>query len=94
MKHRLKQVFSPLCGLASRPLLGALLYIPWEVIRAGWKDGDTTPFTVSGPGGEYLGFVGFTKELRYLGQIVHSSLTSDADVDKRTRSAATGQGHT
>ena len=55
-------------------------------------DGDTAPFTVSGPGGEGLGFVGFTKEFRYLGFIVYTSLTSGADVDKRIRSAAAAYG--
>ena len=53
---------------------------------------DTAPFTVSGPGGEDLGFVGFTKEFKYLGSTLHSSLTSDADVDRRIRSAAVACG--
>ena len=53
-----------------------------------YEDGDTAPFKVSGPGGEDLGFVSFTKELRHLGPIAYSSLTSDADVDKYIRSAA------
>jgi len=52
-----------------------------------YEDGDTTPFTVSRPDGKDLGFVSFTKEFKYLGPIVHSSLTSDADMDKRIRSA-------
>ena len=51
------------------------------------EDGDTTPFMVSGPGGEDLGFVSFFKDFKYLGSIVHSSLTSEADVDKLIRSA-------
>ena len=29
-----------------------------------YEDGDTTPFMVSGPGGEDLGFVSFTKEFK------------------------------
>ena len=56
------------------------------------EGGDTTPFTVSGPGGGDLGFFSFTKEFKYLGSIVHSSLTSDTDVDKRIRSAAVAFG--
>ena len=57
-----------------------------------YGDGDTAPFTVPGPGGEDPGFVSFTKESKYLGSIVHSSLTSDADVDKRIRSAVAAFG--
>ena len=57
-----------------------------------YEDGDTTTFTVSGLRGEDLGFVSFTKEFKYLGSIVHSSLTYDADVDKRIRSAAAAFG--
>ena len=36
-------------------------------------------FKVPEPGGEYLSFAGSTMEFKYLGSIVHSSLTSDAD---------------
>ena len=42
------------------------------------EGGDTTAFTVSGLRGKDLGFVSFTKEFKYLGPIVHSSLTSDS----------------
>ena len=34
----------------------------------------------------------FMEKTKYLGSIVHSSLTSDADVDKRIRSAAAAFG--
>ena len=47
-----------------------------------YEDGDTAPFRVSGPGGKYPGFVSSTKELKYLGPIVHPPLMSDADVRK------------
>ena len=57
-----------------------------------YEDGDTTPFTVPGPGGEDPGFVSFTKELKYLGSIVHSSPTSNTDVGKRIRSASAAFG--
>lgn len=36
--------------------------------------------------------MGFTKKFKYLGPIANSSLTSDADVDKRIRSAAAAFG--
>jgi hypothetical protein len=45
-------------------------------------DGDTTNFSVAD------GFVSFTDEFRYLGSIIHSSLTSDADVNMRITSAS------
>ena len=44
------------------------------------------------PSGESLGFVGFTKEFKYLGSLVNYSLTSDADVTKRLKSAAAAFG--
>ena len=57
-----------------------------------YEDGGMMPHTVPGPGGEDLGFVGFAKEFKYMGSIVHLSLTSDADVDQRIRSAAAAYG--
>jgi hypothetical protein len=38
--------------------------------------------------GNTVGFNDFTTEFKYLGSIVHHSLTSDEDVDKRIRSAS------
>jgi len=67
----------------------AMYYPP---TRLSYDDGDTTPFTVFGPNGEGLGFVSFTKEFKYLGSLVHHSLTSDADVNKRVKSAAAAFG--
>ena len=57
-----------------------------------YDDGDTAPFAVSGQGGEDPGLASFTKEPRYLVYILNSSLTSDADVNKSTRSAAAAFG--
>jgi len=68
----------------------AIYYPP---TRLSYDDGDTTPFTVLGPNGKGLGFVSFTKEFKYLGPLVHHSLTSDADVNnKRVKSAAAAFG--
>jgi hypothetical protein len=39
-----------------------------------------------------VGFIDFTTEFKYLGSIVLHSLTSDADVDKRIRSASATYG--
>jgi len=66
------------------------IYLPTSM--GPYEDGDTTPFTVPGRGGEDPGFAGFTKELKNLGPIVHTSPTSDADVDRRIRSAAVAFG--
>ena len=57
-----------------------------------YESGDTTPFTVFGPTGAAIGHVSFTTEFKYLGSIVHFSLTSDADVNKRIRAAAAAFG--
>jgi hypothetical protein len=38
------------------------------------------------------GFIDFTKEFKYLGSIVHYSLSSEADVDKRIKSATAAFG--
>ena len=45
------------------------------------EDGDTSNFDVAD------GFVSFTDEFRYLGSIIHNSLTSEADVNARSVSA-------
>jgi len=47
-----------------------------------YDDGDSKKSAVFGPNGESLGSVSFTKEFKYLGSLVHHSLTSDADVNK------------
>ena len=60
--------------------------------RLSYDDGDTTPLTVFGPNGEGLGLVSFTMVLKYLGFLVHHSLTSDANVTKRVKSAAAAFG--
>jgi hypothetical protein len=42
--------------------------------------------------GNPVGFIDFTTEFKYLGSIVHHSLTSDEDVDKRIRPASAAFG--
>jgi hypothetical protein len=37
--------------------------------------------------GTVVGFINFTTEFKYLGSIIHPTLTSDADVDKRMKAA-------
>ncbi len=48
---------------------------------------ETSHFDVRNADGSAVGFVEFTKEFKYLGSIIDSSLTSDADVDKRIKAA-------
>jgi hypothetical protein len=42
--------------------------------------------------GNPVGFIDFTTEFKYLGSIVHNSLTSGADIDKRIMSASAAFG--
>ena len=42
--------------------------------------------------GSILGFIDFTKEFKYLGSVVHYSLSSEADADKRRKSATAAFG--
>ena len=67
----------------------AMYYPP---TRMAYEDGDTTPFAVFGPSGEVPGFVTFVLEFKYLGSLVHHSLTSDADVNKRIKAASAAFG--
>jgi hypothetical protein len=60
--------------------------------RLSYEDGDTAQFTVFDPSGAPIGHVSFTVEFKYLGSIVHQSLTSDADVNRRLRAAAAAFG--
>jgi hypothetical protein len=39
-----------------------------------------------------VGFINFTTEFKYLGSIIHPTLTSDADVDKRIKAATASFG--
>jgi hypothetical protein len=57
-----------------------------------YSDADTSRRDVFDYLGNPVDFIDFTTEFKYLGSIVHHSLTSDADVDKRIRpgSAAFG----
>jgi hypothetical protein len=46
-----------------------------------YSSADTLRLDVLGYLGNPVGFIDFTTEFKYLGSIVHHSLTSDADVD-------------
>jgi hypothetical protein len=53
-----------------------------EATQSIYEDENTERFAVDGDG-----FVEFTREFKYLGSTINSELTSDADVDKRIKSA-------
>ena len=55
--------------------------------RADYSNADTSRFDTRNADGFTTGFVDFTKEFKYLGSIIDSSLTSDADVDMRIKAA-------
>ena len=60
--------------------------------RAEYTEADTTRIDVLDTSGVPVGFVDFTKEFKYLGSIVHYSPSSEADVDKRIKSATAAFG--
>ena len=52
--------------------------------RTEYLEADTSHLDViDATNGSIVGFVDFTNEFKYLGSIVHYSLNSEADVDKR-----------
>ena len=65
----------------------AMCYL--KVKRCTFQDqADTSRLDVfDATNGSIVGFIDFTKEFKYLGSIVHYSLSSEADVDKRIKSA-------
>ena len=60
--------------------------------RVEYSAADTSRINVCDPNGAPVGFIDFTKEFKYLGSIVHYSLSSEADVDKRIKSATAAFG--
>ncbi len=55
--------------------------------RVDYSIADTSRLDIRDADGPTVGFVDFTKEFKYLGSIIDSSLTSDADVDMRIKAA-------
>ena len=66
------------------------MYIP--PLHVDYSAADTSRFNIIDGAGLPVGFVDFTTEFKYLGSILHHSLTSDADVDKRIKSATAAFG--
>jgi hypothetical protein len=52
-----------------------------------YEAADTSHFYIDG-----TGFIDFCEKFKYLGSMLHYSLTSDADVDKRITSATAAFG--
>ena len=52
-----------------------------------YEAADTSRFYIDG-----TGFIGFYEKFKYLGSMLHYSLTSNADVDKRITSATAAFG--
>jgi hypothetical protein len=61
-------------------------------LRVEYSNADTSRFNIRNADGSAVGFVDFTNEFKYLGSIIDSSLTSDADVDKRIQTATSAYG--
>ena len=60
--------------------------------RVDYSTADTSRLDIRNANGSTVGFVDFTKEFKYLGSIIDSSLTSDADVNMRIKSATSAFG--
>ena len=60
--------------------------------RVDYSSADTSRLDIRNADGSTVGFVDFTKEFKYLGSIIDSSLTSDADVAMRIKAATSAFG--
>jgi hypothetical protein len=60
--------------------------------RVDYSTADTSCLDIRNSGGSTVGFVDFTKEFKYLGSNIDSSLTSDADVQMRIKEATSAFG--
>jgi hypothetical protein len=70
-------------GIGSTPSKTEAIFFPPP--RRSYSEAKTSRLDVLDGTGNAIGFIDFTTEFKYLGSIVHHSLTSDADVDKRIR---------
>jgi hypothetical protein len=73
-------------GTGATPSKTEAMYFPPP--RRLYSDADLLRLDVLGYLGNPVCFIDFTTEFKYLGSIVHYSLASDADVDKRIRPAS------
>jgi hypothetical protein len=60
--------------------------------RVDYSNAETYRFDIRDADGSTIGFVDFTKEFKYLGSTIDSSLTSDADVDMQIKASTSAFG--
>ena len=77
-------------GSGTTPSKTEAMYFPPP--RQLYSDANTSRLDVLDTAGVPVGFIDFTTEFKYLGSIIHHSLTSDADIDKRIKSASAAFG--
>jgi hypothetical protein len=77
-------------GIGATPSKTEAVFFPPP--RRPYSEANTSRLDVLDGTGNALGFIEFATEFEYLDSIVHHSLTSDADVDKRIRSASAAFG--
>jgi hypothetical protein len=89
-EHLLKFGLTMHIGIGATPSKTEAMFFPPP--RRSYSEVNTLRLDVLDGTGNAIGFIDFTTTFKYLGSIVHHSLTSDADVDKRIRSASTAFG--
>ena len=77
-------------GSGSTPPKTEAMYFPPP--RTEYTAANTSPVIIYNTAGVQIGFVGFTQEFKYLGSIIDSSLTSDADINNRIKAATAAFG--
>jgi hypothetical protein len=77
-------------GIGATPLKTEAMFFPPP--RRLYSEADTSRVGGLDSTGNAVCFIDFTTEFKYLGSIVHHFLNSDADVDKRIRSASAAFG--
>jgi hypothetical protein len=88
--HLLKFGLTMHIGIEATPLKTEAMFFPPP--RRSYSEVNTLRLDVLDGTGNAFFFIDFTTEFKYLGSIVHHSVTSDADVDKRIRSATAAFG--
>jgi hypothetical protein len=88
--HLLKFELTMHIGTGATPSKTKAMYFPPS--RRSYSAANISRLDVLDSLGNPVGFIDITTEFKYLGSIIHHSLTSDADVDKCTRSASAAFG--
>jgi hypothetical protein len=88
--HFLKFELTMHIGIGATPSKTEAMFFPPP--RRSYSEANTSRLSILGGTGNAINFIEFATEFKPLGSIVHHSLTSDADVDKRIRSASAAFG--